>query len=56
MLSSIKYRLDYLYKSISYTATPKATDLEKFFEIKNSSIYEDGKKIKCYTLLKKKEI
>ena len=55
-LSSIKDRLDYLYKSISYTATPKATDLEKFFEIKNSSIYEDGKKIKCYTLLKKKEI
>ena len=54
-LSSIKDRLDYLYKSISYTATPKATDLEKFFEIKNSSIYEDGKKIKCYTLLKRKD-
>ena len=54
-LSSIKDRLDYLYKSISYTATPKATDLEKFFEIKNSSIYEDGKKIKCYTLLSRKE-
>jgi hypothetical protein len=54
-LSSIKDRLDYLYKSISYTATPKATDLEKFFEIKNSSIYEDGKKIKCYTLLKRRK-
>ena len=53
-LANIKDRLDYLYKSISYTATPKATDLEKFFEIKNSSIYEDGKKIKCYMLLKKK--
>ena len=53
-LADIKDRLGYLYSSINYTAIPKATDLEKFFEIKNSSIYEDGKKIKCYILMNKK--
>ena len=54
-LSGIKDRLGYLYSSINYTAVPKATDLEKFFEVKNSSLYENGKKIKCYVLLKKRE-
>ena len=33
-LSNIKDRLDYLYSSISYTATPKAKDLENYFKIK----------------------
>ena len=54
-LSGIKDRLGYLYSSINYTAVPKATDLEKFFEVKNSSLYENGKKIKCYVVLKKRE-
>ena len=33
-LSGIKDRLGYLYSSINYTAVPKATDLEKYFEVR----------------------
>jgi hypothetical protein len=54
-LADIKLKLEYLYKSINYDAAPKAKDLENYFEVKNSSIYENGKKIKCYTLINKKE-
>lgn len=54
-LADIKLKLEYLYKSINYDAVPKAKDLENYFEVKNSSIYENGKKIKCYTLINKKE-
>lgn len=39
-LSGIKDRLGYLYSSINYTAVPKATDLEKFFEVRPIVIYE----------------
>ena len=55
-LSGIKDRLGYLYKSIGYDATPKAKDLENYFEVKNSSVYEDGKKIKCYTIIGKNKL
>lgn len=54
-LADIKLKLEYLYKSINYDAASKAKDLENYFEVKNSSIYENGKKIKCYTLINKKE-
>ena len=59
-LSGIKDRLGYLYSSINYTAVPKATDLEKFFEVRPIVIYEkkdngSRKQIKGYELLKKKE-
>lgn len=53
-LSDIKSRLEVLYKSINYDAAPKAKDLENYFEVKNSSIYENGKKVKCYIIIKKK--
>ena len=58
-LSGIKDRLGYLYSSINYTAVPKATDLEKFFEVRPIVIYEkkdngSRKQIKGYELLKKK--
>ena len=58
-LSGIKDRLGYLYSSINYTAVPKATDLEKFFEVRPLVIYEkkdngSRKQIKGYELLKKK--
>ena len=45
-LADIKLKLEYLYKSINYDAAPKAKDLENYFEVKNSSIYENGKKNK----------
>ena len=53
-LADIKLKLEYLYKSINYDAAPKAKDLENYFEVKNSSIYENGKKVKCYFIIKKK--
>ena len=54
-LSDIKSRLEVLYKSINYDKVAKAKDLENYFEVKNSSIYENGKKVKCYIIIKKKE-
>ena len=57
-LSSIKDRLDYLYKSINYDATPKAKDLENYFNVKESSarVEIDGVKkvVKIYNILSKK--
>lgn len=54
-LSDMKSRLEVLYKSINYDKVAKAKDLENYFEVKNSSIYENGKKVKCYIIIKKKE-
>ena len=45
--SDIKDTLGNLYESINYTATPKATDLENFFETKEAKVNEilsDGSK------------
>ena len=53
-MSDIKSRLEVLYKSINYDKVAKAKDLENYFEVKNSSIYENGKKVKCYIIIKKK--
>ena len=53
-LSDIKSRLEVLYKSINYDKVAKAKDLENYFEVKDSSIYENGKKVKCYIIIKKK--
>lgn len=53
-LADIKLKLEYLYKSINYDAAPKAKDLENYFEVKNSSIYENGKKNKMLYFNKKK--
>ena len=39
-LSSIKDRLGYLYSNINYDATPKAKDLENYFEVKPIVMYE----------------
>ena len=57
-LSGIKDRLGYLYKSIGYDATPKAKDLENYFNIKESSarVEIDGIKkiVKVYNIISKK--
>ena len=57
-LTSIKDRLGYLYKSINYTATPKAKDLGNYFNIKESSarVEVDGVKkvVKIYNIISKK--
>ena len=59
-LSDIKSRLEVLYKSINYDATPKAKDLENYFNVKESSarVEIDGVKkvVKIYNIISKKEM
>lgn len=58
-LMNIKGRLDLLYKSINYNAAPKASDLEKWFELKKCKITLDvdgtKKRVDGYLLLRSKE-
>ena len=55
-LANIKSKLDYLYKSINYQSTPKASDINNFFEIKKCKItMEDKRRVDGYELLKSKE-
>ena len=62
ILSGIKDKLGYLYSSINYDKTPKAKDLESYFEVKliYISILDEttGKKkqTKGYELLSRKEV
>ena len=55
-LSGIKDRLGYLYKSIGYDKTPKATDLENYFEIKKCTINLPGKRVNGLEIIKKKSL
>ena len=59
-LSDIKSRLEMLYKSINYDATPKAKDLENYFNVKESSarVEIDGVKkvVKIYNIISRKEV
>ena len=58
-LVNIKGRLDLLYKSINYNAAPKASDLEKWFEVKKCKITFEvdrtKKRVDGYLLLRSKE-
>jgi len=58
-LSDLKVKLGNLYNSINYDATPKASDIENYFDVKSVVMYEkkeDGtrKQIRGYELLKRK--
>ena len=57
-LADIKDRLGYLYSSINYDATPKAKDLENYFNVKESSarVEIDGVKkvVKIYNIISRK--
>ena len=55
-LSGIKDRLGYLYKSISYDKTPKATDLENYFEVKKCTINLPGKRVNGLEIINRKEV
>ena len=52
--SDIKEKLKNIYKSESYSKTPKANDLEDYFEIKECKISKDGKKSAAFEILKEK--
>ena len=54
-LLTIKQRLGDLYRSINYSATPKASDIEKYFEIRKCKISTGEKRINGYELVKSKE-
>ena len=51
----IKEKLSEIYKKLSYKASPKATDLEEFFELKSCLITVDGKRVNGFKILKEKE-
>ena len=59
-LANLKNKLGELYSSINYTATPKANDIENYFEVKEFTTTEiiDGvkKRVRNYELLKRKEV
>ena len=59
LLPSIKEKLGVIYSSLSYSKTPKAIDLQKWFDIKESTMRTiiDGEKktVRYYELLKSKE-
>ena len=53
--SDIKECLREIYSSIGYSATPKATDLEKYFEMRECKITVDGEVSKGFVIIKKKD-
>jgi len=53
--ADIKEKLSEIYKKLSYKASPKATDLEEFFELKPCLITVDGKRVNGFKILKEKE-
>ena len=53
--ADIKAKISEIYKKLSYKASPKATDLEEFFEIKPCLITVDGKRVNGFKILKEKE-
>ena len=60
-LSSLKSKLFSIYSSINYFSTPKANDIERWFDVKGIVMYEKDqetgkrKQIRGYELLKSKE-
>lgn len=60
-LSDIKQSLQEIYNELGLKSTPKATDIEKYFEVRSIQILEklsggDYKRIRGYELTKKKDI
>jgi hypothetical protein len=53
--SDIKEKLREIYTSESYSKTPKANDLEDYFEVKGCLISKDGKKSAGFEILKEKK-
>ena len=53
-LSDIKVKLINIYESINYDKTPKATDLENYFEVKKCTINLPGKRVNGLEIINKK--
>ena len=60
-LSNLKNKLSLIYSSINYQSTPKANDIERYFEIKGIVAYEKDEKtgkrkqIRGYELVRSRE-
>ena len=56
--ADIKLQLEKIYDSCNIKSSPKATDLENYFELKVINITDlvSGKRVKGYEILKRKEI
>ena len=52
--SEIKEKLKEIYKNLGYNSTPKASDLEQWFEIKSILLSENGKRVHGFEIVKKK--
>ena len=52
--SKIKEKLSMIYNQIGYKKTPKANDLEEWFEIKDILMTENNKRIHGFEIIKKK--
>ena len=50
----IKSELKSIYDSLGYKKTPKATDLDEYFELRYVKYVENGKKINGFEILSKK--
>ena len=50
----IKEKLKEIYKNLGYNSTPKATDLEQWFELKTVLLSKNGKRIHGFEIIKKK--
>ena len=57
VIQYVKQKLGNIYKDLKLSITPKATDIENYFEVKKIQIInkETGKKDRGYLIIKKKE-
>ena len=53
--SEVKQILGQIYSKYNYLKTPKATDLEDYFELKRCTVTLDGKKQEALEIIRKKE-
>ena len=53
-LSKLKLYFENLYKKLDYNKTPKAVDIQDYFEIKEIQIKIEGKRVRGFKLIKKK--
>ena len=52
--SEIKEKLKEIYKNLGYNSTPKASDIEQWFEVKSVLLSENGKRVHGFEIIKKK--
>ena len=54
-LKELKKLMSDVYDQLNITTTPKATDILKYFEVKEVKMLEDDKRVRGFEIIKKKE-